>query len=291
VESAQPQRVDRPDSQSRQYTEFDNTGLTSDGILDSEKGTLTGGAIRARWQGALFWQSSREAYLQAEYRQHSGNTSYQGYLQTGLTLTPYSATTHNELHDFRARIQVALLAANYQCQSFKEETLVPVQPTFQEILADSLVKSPVPSQYFEKNTTPALKVSPERLRFTFKLNNKLQRVFRGAGAVIQFNIAGKTQRVDQSDYKELIEMIVPPRNEQQVDFWGPGIDQVPDQSTIGIFLYDVVTKTDAAGNTLEKQNFEWYFKYSRELREETREIVKERVKLDPRTVDPRMIRR
>jgi hypothetical protein len=92
------------DALSRQYTEFDNTGLTSGGILDSEKGALAGGAIRARWQGALFGQSSREVYLQAEYRQHSGNTSYQGYLQTGLTLTPYSATTQNELHDFRARI-------------------------------------------------------------------------------------------------------------------------------------------------------------------------------------------
>lgn len=204
------------------------------------------------------------------------------------TLTPMKETKENQE---KGGILVTLVAANYQCQLLKEETLVPVQPNFQEVLADSLAKSPVPHQYFEKSTIPVFKVTPERLRFTFRLNNKLQRVFRGAGAVIQFNIAGKTQRIDQQDYKELIEMIVPPRNEQQVDFWGPGMDQIPDQSTIGIFLYDVVTKTDAAGNTLEKQNFEWYFKYTRELREEVREIVKERVKLDPRTVDPRMIRR
>jgi hypothetical protein len=88
----------------RRYTEFDHTGLTSDGILDSEKGTITGGAIRGRWQGAPFGQSPREVFLQAEYRRHTGSTNYQGYLQSGPILTPYSATTRNELHDFRARI-------------------------------------------------------------------------------------------------------------------------------------------------------------------------------------------
>lgn len=92
------------DSLNRQYTEFDSSGLTPDGILDTENGTLKGGSIRGRWQGAPFGSSHREIYLQAEYRHHTGNTNYQGYLQAGLTLTPYSATTHNKLHDFRARI-------------------------------------------------------------------------------------------------------------------------------------------------------------------------------------------
>jgi hypothetical protein len=67
----------------RHYTEFDSLGLTSDGILDSEKGTLKGGVIRGRWQGALFGEARHEIYLQGEYRQHTGSTSYQGYLQSG----------------------------------------------------------------------------------------------------------------------------------------------------------------------------------------------------------------
>lgn len=92
------------DSLNRQYTEFDSLGTIPDGILDSENGTLTGSAIRGRWQGIPFEKSLREIYLQAEYRQHAGNTSYQGYLQTGLTFTPYNTTTDNELHDFRMRI-------------------------------------------------------------------------------------------------------------------------------------------------------------------------------------------
>ena len=95
------------DALNRQYTEFDSFGVTSDGILDSEKGTLTGGAIRTRWQGSV-GETPHEIHLQAEYHQHSGSTRYQGYLQAGLTLTPYSSATHNELHDFRARIGLPL---------------------------------------------------------------------------------------------------------------------------------------------------------------------------------------
>ncbi len=92
------------DSLNRHYTEFDSFGLTPDGIFNTEKGTLKGGAIRGRWQGAPFGQTRHEIYLQGEYRQHTGSTSYQGYLQSGSSLTPYSATTQNELHAFRARI-------------------------------------------------------------------------------------------------------------------------------------------------------------------------------------------
>jgi hypothetical protein len=67
----------------RHYTEFDSFGITPDGILDSEKGTLKGGAIRARWQGAPLGEARHEIYFQGEYRQHTGSTSYQGYLQSG----------------------------------------------------------------------------------------------------------------------------------------------------------------------------------------------------------------
>ena len=35
-----------------------------------------------------------------------------------------------------------------------------------------------------------------------------------------------------------------------------------DKGTISIFLYDVVTATDVAGNTTEKQNYTWDFSYT-----------------------------
>lgn len=95
----------------RHYTEFDSLGLTPDGILDSEKGTLKGETIRGRWQGAPLGESHSQVFVQGEYRRHrrhTGSTSYQGYLQSGSTFTPYTATTQNELHDFRIRVGIPL---------------------------------------------------------------------------------------------------------------------------------------------------------------------------------------
>ena len=92
----------------RLYTEFDNFGFTPDSTLDTEQGSLKGIAIRGRWQGVPFGESSPQVCLQGEYRQHTGSTNYQGYLQSGVILTPYNTTTHNELHDFRARIGIPL---------------------------------------------------------------------------------------------------------------------------------------------------------------------------------------
>ena len=51
---------------------------------------------------------------------------------------------------------------------------------------------------------------------------------------------------------------------------------IPGKCTIGIFLYDVVTATDVAGNTTEKQNYEWYFTYTTDHVTDTAEIRVER---------------
>jgi hypothetical protein len=39
--------------------------------------------VVVRWQGAPLGEARHEIYLQGEYRQHTGSTSYQGYLQSG----------------------------------------------------------------------------------------------------------------------------------------------------------------------------------------------------------------
>jgi hypothetical protein len=84
-------------------------------------------------------------------------------------------------------------------------------------------------------------------------------------------VGGKLIPFDNVDYKEFLNGIVPPRNETEFTIYGPTLDAVPDNSTIGIFLYDVVTATDAAGNATEKQNYEWYFSYAIHVVEEPAE--------------------
>lgn len=105
-------------------------------------------------------------------------------------------------------------------------------------------------------------ITPENLSFLITINNNLDRVFRGAGAVITYTINGKTQTIAQAQYENFLSAIVVPRGQTQLAIEGPPVTSIPDKATIGIFIYDVATKVDAAGNILKKSNYEWYFKYS-----------------------------
>ena len=40
------------------------------------------------------------------------------------------------------------------------------------------------------------------------------------------------------------------------------ISTLSEGGTLGVFLYDVVTEADAAGNPVTRDNFEWYFSLS-----------------------------
>ncbi len=150
------------------------------------------------------------------------------------------------------------------------------------LLGGAIYQTPV--RYIKRTTTPILGTDPEKLKFQVKVVNKMPRVFRGQGMVVQFNVAGKLSAVDPSAYAELVQMIVPPRNEQTVYIYGPPTQEIPPSCPVGLFFYDVVTQTDAAGNVIEKQNFEWYFNYAtqREEREGTVSIERLKVAIGPR---------
>lgn len=82
------------------YRETDTQGLTVDGTLNTENGNWQGNALQARWQGQLPLGTSNQSahlplWLQAQTAQASGQTDYNGYLQSGSTLTPYRARTGN----------------------------------------------------------------------------------------------------------------------------------------------------------------------------------------------------
>lgn len=128
----------------------------------------------------------------------------------------------------------------------------------------------------ETTSTPAYVVKPNKVAFRVKINNQMPRVFRGAGTVVLYNFGGKNSSVTSQDYADLSNLIVPPRTETEVTIYGPSFQDIPENTTLGIFLYDVVTKTDNAGNIVEKQNFEWYYKYQTQSKEAAREITTSR---------------
>ena len=178
-------------------------------------------------------------------------------------------------------VEISVVPFPYEAfrKEAKSQREVP-QPLFGTLgLAPEVARS---ARFFEVTTSTQLEPKPKQLAYLLKINNKLNRVFRGAGTVVQFNAGGKLVAVDQRGYAELTQAIVPPRSELQVTVYGPPLSQMADKAIIGIFLYDVVTATDTAGNTTEKQNFEWFFDYSVKVVEDTATTTRQIIRTLPR---------
>lgn len=161
-------------------------------------------------------------------------------------------------------VEIAVVPSSYAAATKQRYSVSPKSPGLGSMIGASLMTAGNSRNllYVEETLTPFLSVEPGRLQFSVRVNNKLSRVFRGQGAVVQFNVGGKLVPFGETDYAEVLNGIVPPRNENTFTIRGPRLDAIPDKSTIGIFLYDVVTQTDVAGNVVEKQNYEWYFDYA-----------------------------
>jgi hypothetical protein len=101
------------------------------------------------------------------------------------------------------------------------------------------------------------------LKLLVTLNNQMPRVFHGAGTIVQFKIGGQSIPVNQANYADLQNLIIPPASQEQIAIYGPALDSIPDKGTLGVFFYDVVTNQNDAGVVTEKQNFTWYYEYSK----------------------------
>jgi hypothetical protein len=132
-------------------------------------------------------------------------------------------------------------------------------------------------QYLVEARYETLQVTPSDLSFLLTVRNQMDRVFRGAGAVVQFQVDGQVQGVEQTRYAEFLNALIPPRGEAQIRIAGPSIATALSGATLGVFLSDVVTEIDNAGNVRGRDNFEWYFS----VRSET---VSRRVEVTRRNV-------
>lgn len=220
---------------------------------------------------------------------HEAPTKPQTENLTCLTpdLSPLKQTKVYQVH---GDIGISVASQTYECTLNKVEKLHRVKPTFSESMAASLSGiNPNQMVMVEDVTRQEPKVEPSVLVFDLKINNKLNHVFRGAGAVVQINAAGKMIPVDQSAYESLTNAILPPRTEQDISIKGPPLSDLPDGATIGLFLDDVTTRTDAAGNPTRREHYEWYFHLSRKKKELVGTIRKKKVWLNPAAAAARNI--
>ena len=173
-------------------------------------------------------------------------------------LSPLPESPERQEHN---GLVITVAPAVYSCQKRSTVTVRPVAPTFRQRLAAHIIvgNEGTPKVFVERTTRESLAVTPDKLLFRIHLTNQMPRVFRGAGAVVQFIVAGKTQGVEQRLYADFINALVPPRSEEEIEIYGPPIETLKNGATIGLLIYDVVTAVDSVGNATERSNFEWFF--------------------------------
>jgi len=204
-----------------------------------------------------------------------------------------ASTAHKkDITEVKMAVKMPLLAPLRETNPLQEKggISISLSPILYQVIQDSVVKDVTVNPsflealtakdgavFFDRTVTPVLGVTPDELRFVIKLNNKLNHVIRGAGTVVSFVINGNQIALSQEHYSELLNAIVVPRGEAQLGISGPKLNAIPDSCTIGLFLYDFVTATDAAGNPTEKQNFEWYYTYKAQTHEQMGSVKKTRM--------------
>lgn len=166
-------------------------------------------------------------------------------------------------------IQITVTPVAYQEVSGKEQG--PARVVYQDVERRYQVGGPamdVPYRVVERTTRETVRITPDRIAFLVTINNNLDQIFRGQGAVVQYNLGGRQQQLELPQFQELSNLILPPRNNAQIKIYGPQLKSLPDTATpVAIMLFGVVTKTDAAGNPTARQNFEWDYSYEPQMKE------------------------
>jgi len=185
-------------------------------------------------------------------------------LLVGMTPT-IESLSETELTQTKGGIRITVSPVLYATEVRMKESQRQVAPPLLSLAPKGA------SGYYEIVTRPEIVTSPDKLIFRITINNLLPRVFRGEGAIVQFTMGGKVLSVGAESYSELSQVIIAPRQQSEFQIYGPELSSMPNptqpKTTLGILIYDVVTKVDKAGNITEKQNFEWFFNYSTEKQE------------------------
>src|SRR5450432_3268286 len=115
-------------------------------------------------------------------------------------------------------LKITVAPVSYSIREEQTGSARRVNPNFKEGL---LLIHGQGDVFVERQAKPVLTVAPDRLRFQIHISNQMSRVFRGSGMAVQFNVAGKVQAINPSAYADLVNIIVPPRGEQDIEVIGP----------------------------------------------------------------------
>jgi hypothetical protein len=160
------------------------------------------------------------------------------------------------------------LKRSLQCKYTPHQAMVLIMPAG---------ASKATHQLYREARFEAPEATSQAIDLQLTVRNDMERVFRGAGSALQFSIDGQARPAAQEAYMDFLNTQILPREQRVVKLSGLDGAMLQRAGALGIFLYDVPTRTDAAGNIQARENFEWYFKV-------TRRDTSETVSALPRTV-------
>lgn len=185
--------------------------------------------------------------------------------KVSCTLPTFAPFPETKERQDRAGIVISLAPASYECRTEYNVSRKEATPTAGEF-AQSLLAGPN-AVLIEETRTPYMRTSPDRLAFEVTIVNQLSNVFRGLGAVPQFTVGGKLVQVPSGLYAELTNLLIPPQGQATFTLQGPELAGLADKTVLEVALYDIATKTDAASNVTERQNYRWVYNYATQIQE------------------------
>lgn len=92
---------------------------------------------------------------------------------------------------------------------------------------------------YKATYTPVIR-QDDRLQFTLKVANASSRVLRPSGAVLTFNVDGKSTSVKQGNYEQLVNVMIVPNNSEEITVQGPKLSELKkDKGILAIDIYEV----------------------------------------------------
>ena len=120
---------------------------------------------------------------------------------------------------------------------------------------------------YETEKMPIYDIYPDRFRFKIRIKNGQDRILKLSDVALVFVVDGTHVSIEDEHMQEWVSGMVIPGSEKEYEVKGPKLSSLPESCVVGLFLYDIPTKYDAAGNVTRKQNFEWYYQTNLEKKE------------------------
>ncbi len=167
-------------------------------------------------------------------------------------------------------------------------------PTFKAVKMYRLLYSPkftplqlAGSRNYELRMEPWYAVSPQELELKIRMTNLLDHVLKLSGTVVAVQLDGRMVDIKPEGLSKVKLGFVLPQQTLEFSLSLEKAIQSSEQCVVTFSIYEIVTKTDAAGNATERTSFTWEYAYKTDAVRRSDEVRIQKVYTTPQEVASR----